>query len=222
MNNSRYALPAVAALTLHTFFFFGFTNPGTHPTPVDREPARVLPPLPPQIIEVTPLEEPEQPVEKREARTAVDLPRGPDAPQLPNPGDFVIPVEQVPVVVAPGKSRIDPMDNTGIIGKQAIGEAMDEIVNSVSLDNPPKATLQGAPNYPYALKQQGITGVVEVEFVVDRRGRVHQARVLRAATSEFIEPTLRAVECWRFEPGTKCGSPVSFRMRVPVVFSLDK
>lgn len=224
MKTHRYALPAVAALTLHTFFFFGFARPvSTGPTASETVPSRLPPTMPPAIVEMVPLEEQENTGEKPDRRhSAVELPRAPDFPQLTNPGDIVIPTEPYNPVIRPEATHIGPQDNTMPMGPQPTGREMDEVVGSMLLDNKPRTTMQSSPEYPYTLKQEGITGTVEVEFVVDRRGRVHDVRVVRATRSEFAEPTRRAVESWRFEPGTRCGTPVSFRMRVPVVFNLDK
>ena len=38
---------------------------------------------------------------------------------------------------------------------------------------------------------------------------------------EFVEPALRAVRHWRFEPGRRDGKAVPFRMTIPIEFSLE-
>jgi protein TonB len=59
-----------------------------------------------------------------------------------------------------------------------------------------------------------------VEFEVDVKGRVVSALVKHSSDRAFEEPTLRAVLKWRFEPGLLQGSPVPFRMVIPVNFKL--
>jgi TonB family protein len=62
---------------------------------------------------------------------------------------------------------------------------------------------------------------VEVEFTVDETGAVVNPWVVSSTRRSFEEPTLRAVEKWRFVPGRRLGQVVSFRMRVPVLFNLN-
>ncbi len=61
-----------------------------------------------------------------------------------------------------------------------------------------------------------------VEFIVEETGRVLDPRVLDSTDRVFEEATLRAVAKWRFEPGTRDGRIVRFRMTVPGVFSLGE
>ena len=65
-------------------------------------------------------------------------------------------------------------------------------------------------------------GKVVVEFLVDEAGRVLNPHIVSSSDVIFEEPTLRAVEKWRFAPGTRHGTPVRFRMSVPVTFDLNE
>lgn len=96
------------------------------------------------------------------------------------------------------------------------------IFTKALLDKSPNARVQIAPTYPPSARQEGKTGEVVVEFVVDEGGRVLQPRVVRSTDRVFEEPAVRAVERWRFEPGRYHGNPVRFRMALPIVFSLNE
>jgi protein TonB len=96
------------------------------------------------------------------------------------------------------------------------------ITDGINLDNPPRTRLQAAPMFPFEAKRDGRTGEVLVEFVVNEHGRVLDPKVVRSSHAMFEEPTLRAVSKWQFEPGRQRGRIVSFRMVVPVVFSLNE
>lgn len=85
----------------------------------------------------------------------------------------------------------------------------------------PRPVKQVQPEYPYALRKAGITGRVQVAFVVNTHGEVADAFVERSNSPAFDEPALEAVLAWKFEPATVDGWPVSTRMRVPIVFSFD-
>jgi protein TonB len=89
------------------------------------------------------------------------------------------------------------------------------------LDQPPRTRVQASPVYPAREKYEGINGSVEVEFIVDETGAVLNPRVVSSTQRAFEEPTLRAVEQWRFVPGRSKGKVVSFRMRVPVLFNVN-
>ncbi len=95
------------------------------------------------------------------------------------------------------------------------------IATMAMLDALPRALAQASPVYPYAAKQAGRSGQVTVEFWVDGRGNVHDPRAVSATSAEFEDPALRAVAKWRFEPGRVGGRVVSFRMAVPVKFSIE-
>lgn len=95
------------------------------------------------------------------------------------------------------------------------------IYDPSQLDNKPRTIFQSAPDYPYGMKNRGEQGEVLVTFMVDERGYVQDARVVRSSHPDFEAPTLRAVAKWRFEPGRKGGKRVKFRMSVPVSFTLN-
>jgi len=56
-------------------------------------------------------------------------------------------------------------------------------------------------------------------FVVDTKGRVTNPKIERSSDVAFEQPALEAVKQWRFEPGTRNGEKVSFKMRVPITFN---
>lgn len=97
---------------------------------------------------------------------------------------------------------------------------MGGIVMAKFLDKQPRATVRMSPLYPSTLRKDGVEGSVMVEFDVDSKGRVVNARVRGSTNRAFEEPTLRAVLQWRFEPGLVQGRPVPFRMVIPVNFKL--
>jgi TonB family protein len=63
-----------------------------------------------------------------------------------------------------------------------------------------------------------LTGEAEVEFVIDRHGRVRLPRVVRATEEAFGWAAATAVSQWVFEAPTKGGEPAEVVVRVPVGF----
>lgn len=225
MKASRYALPAAAALASHAFLLFGFSAPQLPPLTIAANESTPAQPEPRMQIVPIDLDDPVSDEHLSSAQNAVpvaDLPRLPDIPRQFDPHDIVVPCELMQPRIVADVSRIGPNDNIGLPPGAGSGPfKTDELVNALDLDAHPRTRLQVAPAYPHALRQAGVTGVVEVEFVVDRRGYVHEVRVVRASSPEFVETTLQAVAHWRFEPGLRHGVPVNFRMRVPVKFEID-
>ena len=86
---------------------------------------------------------------------------------------------------------------------------------------PPRVASRQAPVYPYSQRRRGFTGTVEIAFVVDSRGRVQDAEVLRSNNPAFNDAAVTAVRAWRFDPGMVDGRPVNTRMTVPIIFDFS-
>lgn len=223
---TRFILPVIVATAFHALVFFGFngrtpTLPGGDP-----EPPSIVTPKPPVIEEVievventTPSDPVDQPKRSRKGDADVGPPKGLDNPtegKLP----WTIPYEPA----KPGP--MGPMNripvNIGDPNGDENGELTNAPIDFKYLDNLPRLRAQVAPIYPAAARADGLTGEVEIEFLVDETGRVIRATVVRSTAAIFEEPTLRAVQQWRFEPGKRLGRPVKFRMVAPVVFNLSE
>jgi protein TonB len=99
------------------------------------------------------------------------------------------------------------------------GSGLDEIFSLSDLDQKPRPIFQRPPSYPQELRKQKRQGTVYVLFTVDRQGRVTDAKVDKSTDPAFEQPALEAVKQWKFEPGTRKGEPVQFRMRIPITFN---
>ena len=96
------------------------------------------------------------------------------------------------------------------------------IASVAQLDEHPKIIQQVSPAYPRALKDDGLTGQAEIEFVVSRDGRVLFPRIVSASHEDFGWAASVAVAQWRYQPPHKNGKPVEVRMTVPVLFTAQK
>ncbi|HEU5080241.1 MAG TPA: TonB family protein [Opitutaceae bacterium] len=90
------------------------------------------------------------------------------------------------------------------------------------LDERPHAVRQDSPAYPRALKDDGITGQAEIEFVIDRDGRVLFPRIISASHEDFGWAAATAVAQWKFQPPQLNGQKVEAVMRVPILFDAHK
>ncbi|HEY0945817.1 MAG TPA: energy transducer TonB [Opitutaceae bacterium] len=214
--------PSAVALGLHALLLFGFKSPRAGITPPPRPG-----PVDPIVVQPTVLPPPDErliDVEDstvRPPRSAQSVPTQPEILGPRRPGDITMPMPPTPPPRVPGR----PVDRIPPVWSASDGDDLKPsgrpLIAADFLDSPPRTRYQVAPQYPYSARQNGLNGEVVVTFDVDERGVVYNARVVRSTDREFEEPTLRAVEKWRFQPGKKDGRPVRFRMAVPVVFNVD-
>lgn len=79
-----------------------------------------------------------------------------------------------------------------------------------------------APDYPRAARRLGLTGWVDVNFVVDYDGNVMDVGVLDSKPGDmFTNSAIEAVAQWRFEPIEEDGIPVEKQVAVRLMFNLE-
>ena len=83
----------------------------------------------------------------------------------------------------------------------------------------PKRKKLVLPQYPEEAKSRGVRGIVLVELLIERDGRVGEARVLRGLPL-LDEAALAAVRQWEYEVTRVGGQPVRVLLTVPITFSL--
>jgi protein TonB len=108
----------------------------------------------------------------------------------------------------------------GGTGRPGTGGEPESIFSVADLDQTPRPIFQAAPTYPLDLRRRKVEGNVYVLFVVDETGRVVNPRIEKSTRPEFDAPALEAVRQWKFEPGSRHGQKVRFRMRVPLRFTV--
>jgi periplasmic protein TonB len=117
-------------------------------------------------------------------------------------------------ILPPGDGRVGPGDWSGG------GGGPTNFLPKTALENVPRAKVRIPPEYPAEMRREKMDGEVMVEFFVDARGNVVNAKVRSSTHRAFEEPTIRAVMRWKFEPGISNGIAVPFRMAIPVNFRL--
>ena len=78
------------------------------------------------------------------------------------------------------------------------------------------------PLYPDEAKQNRVSGIVIVEVVIDKNGRVKDAMVLKGLPFGLAKAAIDAVRQWAFRPGTLNGEPIAVIFDLTVNFKLDK
>lgn len=75
-------------------------------------------------------------------------------------------------------------------------------------------------SYPEYARRAGVEGIVEVEFLVDEQGRVHDPVIVRGIGAGCDKAVLNAIKIQRYKPGKKGGKAASFKIKETVQFIL--
>ena len=76
--------------------------------------------------------------------------------------------------------------------------------------------------YPEKVRQLGIEGLVVVSFIVDKKGNVKDAKILKSAIKELDKEALRVVNNMpRWKPGLQRGEKVNVQINLPIRFKLS-
>ena len=105
----------------------------------------------------------------------------------------------------------------GGTGSGAMGSAADDMLSSGMLDTKPTPTNRVSPKLSADLRKR-VKGKVEVLIIVGKDGAVSRAEVLASPDPAANQACIEAAREWRFEPGTRSGKPVSFKLKLPFRF----
>ncbi len=104
---------------------------------------------------------------------------------------------------------------------QQLPEQPDETL--AELDSPLVPLVKIPPVYPLRAIRRGIEGVVDVEFIITKKGRIEQPKIIKALPEKiFDQSVLNCVSRWKFKPGTVEGIPVNTRASTTIRFKLEK
>lgn len=78
------------------------------------------------------------------------------------------------------------------------------------------------PAYPEIMRRSRLTATVMIECVIDKNGRVRNARVISGnSMPPFTDAVVRALEQWRYKPGSLHGEAVETLLHVTVKFGIN-
>lgn len=91
------------------------------------------------------------------------------------------------------------------------------------LDRPLSARVQVPPLYPLSARRRGVTGWVDVRYLVNLEGYVEDIEIIEASPEGVFENSvMRSVSSWRFNPGNVDGVTVKTRIKQRIEFTLDE
>ena len=102
-----------------------------------------------------------------------------------------------------------------------VGEAEKAPDVMPSLANLPDF-LRNNIHYPFRAKEEGVSGKVWVNFIIDEEGKILSAQILQGAGYGFDEEALRVIKLMpKWKPGMKNGKPVKVSFTQPITFSMQ-
>lgn len=147
------------------------------------------------------------------------------------------PAEPAPVVaVAPPIAEVAPGVRTGSVGGEAggvvggieggfvggvVGGTGTQPIPAGQVANPPQVIHRVTPNYPELARRRGVKGLVLLEAILDREGRVEPAVKILQSIPMLNDEAIAAVRKWRFSPArNRDGAPVRVVLEIPIRFTL--
>jgi len=213
---------AVSA-ALHVFALYGLND---RPKP---HKAVEAPPVDLVLIDLSKLKpDPDDEItdsgEKVRADDAANAPTIPDLPMsVALNSDFIQPVDVSTLIpnfssTAKNIMTIPPVVHHGIGNG---GSGMKDLFNMADLDRIPQALYRAVPRVSSRLITESAGNQVIIEFIVNKKGDVVAADVVKEPSHELGDLALKSVLKWHFRPGMKAGKVVNTRVRQPIVFSTD-
>jgi TonB family protein len=157
--------------------------------------------------------------------SARELTLEPEQVVVKPPGAGVKPQAAVPVT--PPKPT--PKPPTRAEKREAARKAAEEkkkndsqiVIEQVPPVVAPVRTGGRQPEYPVEARAAGLEGTVVLFGVVDRAGKVKNARVVRGLSPPLDAAALAAFRTWRFKPATQKGKKVEFKYNAGIEFRIN-
>jgi len=144
----------------------------------------------------------------------------PPEPEPPDPDDVVEFVDAP--MQAPPRPEMPRVDTTVDIPKGP--PPPPEPRGPIRVGGDVKAPIKTSgsdPQYTSAARNAKIQGVVIVEAIIDKNGRVKSTKVLKDLPMGLSDNAEKAVRAWRFRPATLNGKPVEVYYNLTVNFTLN-
>jgi protein TonB len=107
---------------------------------------------------------------------------------------------------------------SGVLAQQG-GETVYEPGSGVDL---PKVVKWVYAHYTPDAMRRRVKGAVLLQCVVNREGTPTRVEVIQQLDDELDREAVRALQRWRFQPGTKDGKSVSVRVQVKMAFTMKR
>ncbi len=103
---------------------------------------------------------------------------------------------------------------------QSKAQSKEEAVAITDDMTPPRQSEVASPDYTAEARKKRIEGSVTLAIVVDRKGDVVAAKVVKGLGYGLDENAIIAVREWKYVPAEKDGQAIAVKMEVTVDFYL--
>lgn len=230
----RLVLAPSAVVSLHMAVLLGIASIGARPaTPRAAKPATPTLYTPISALFLAP-----PPVAAQAAMTRPRMPATPPSRQMPPPAQPPAPnvsaqqaIASAPATAAPAASpsadtfqsqaeSASPTLASPSNAKAAVSGPNAATASAIQTAHPDYAHNPG-PDYPLALREQGIGGIVWLRVWVDQDGRPAEIRLHKGSGYRLLDDAaLRAVRHWRFIPARVGPQPQASWVEFPIRFTL--
>jgi TonB family protein len=103
-----------------------------------------------------------------------------------------------------------------------LAHAQTPPTESIEVFNGPKTKVMEPPAYPFSERAMGRDGWVNLNFMIDPRGKPYEIMVTDSTGNKVLEKAaIKAAEDWEFEPATLAGVPIDASYTAKVQFILS-
>lgn len=179
--------------------------------------------MPVQPAAATPVQRPKSGRKKTvaSAPAAATPQQIPEKSPVPSETKTASPAQQVPsppVVASASVSSPAPGPPGPAVDSSV---STDRVYDAAAVDEPPVLQKRVDPFYPEFVKDQGISGTVKAQVVIDRNGSVIEINVQSSPHELLTDEVYKAVSRWKYKPAKFKGVAVKVRTRdVRIEFQL--
>ncbi len=159
-----------------------------------------------------------------------EIKQPPPPPQVVEELNIVEDNEEIEEELSIDDSEADENTEVEQVEIQPQEEEEEEIVNFYVIENKPEFPggqdamfkfIAEHTKYPEIAKENGITGKVFVQFVIDKDGAVTDVKVIRGIDPYLDKEAVRVVKSMpKWQPGLQRGKPVKVSFQLPINFTL--
>lgn len=103
-----------------------------------------------------------------------------------------------------------------------VGDSDDVVMTDDAVDVAPKPAKRAPLEYPSGARQQGVTGYVVVNLLINANGEVERVKVLESEPGDtFEQVAVESVRKWRFQPAKYEGDKVKVWAKQKIRFDLS-
>jgi len=99
-------------------------------------------------------------------------------------------------------------------------DALPKFGDYVYVEELPEVITRIPPDYPDLARSAGVDGVVQLQALVGKDGKVKDVKVMKGVEM-LNDAAVKAVKQWIFKPALSNNKPVAVWVAVPVRFSLN-